>query len=352
MKHFISVITFGIIVFFLTSQVGQLLRPDNRGADMWPDYYAEENDTIDVVFIGSSSIYRYWIPTQAYDEQGFTSALLASGGQNIRLAPYIMKEAVRSQDADLIVVEVRSLLTRGADAGESLDVANFETAVVAAGMKPSINRLKMIQDVYDESQFEKVMLMFPILKYHDNIFEFDAEMFADRIRNEGSEFKFARQTYKVKVVSDPVYADNGKTYLTDEELGYIDDIQEMADELGKTVLFVSTPYSPNEKQSSAQLEIDEYISAKGYNFIDLNNYVDEIGLDFGTDYYNRTHTNIAGARKVTSYLAQYIEDNYEISTELTESQRSDWEAECDGWHTEEEALLGKWQEAVDEANGD
>ena len=75
---------------------------------------------------------------------------------------------------------------------------------------------------------------------------------------------------------------------------------------------------PSKGQASKQLQLDEYIASKGYDYLNMNNVLDELNLDYSTDFYNSKHVNIAGAKKVTTYLAQYIEDNYGLQSKLTD----------------------------------
>lgn len=94
-KKVISILLFFVILLYSISKVGQFARPDESDAEAWAEYYAEEKDTVNVLMIGSSAIFRYWNPPQAYEEQDFTSAMLASSIQDLNMAPYIMEEAVK-----------------------------------------------------------------------------------------------------------------------------------------------------------------------------------------------------------------------------------------------------------------
>ena len=105
-KGTVSILSVLLMLFYILSRAGQLAIPEDFDSNVWASYYAEEDNTINTVLIGSSAMYRYWLPTRAYEEQGFTSALLATAGQDIRLIPYTMEEAVKSQDVDLFVVEL------------------------------------------------------------------------------------------------------------------------------------------------------------------------------------------------------------------------------------------------------
>lgn len=347
-KGFCSILIFFSIVLYVISKAGQLARPDDNDTDVWAEYYAEENDTIDAIVIGSSAIYRYWIPTQAYEEQDFTSAMIASASQDIRQVPYIMEEAVKSQDADVIVVEMRNIVARNMEDAISPEEQQYRLELLSAEMNPSFTRLKMIYALHDGTWMEKLEVAFPLLKYHNNLVEYDRDFLVERLKNEPSENKFAKQRSEVKVKKKPNYAASEEVKLSDEAKSYIDAIEKKADELGKEVLLIFTPYDPAEVQINEQLAIDAYCEEMGYECLDLNLYVDEIGLDYSTDFYNGKHTNIAGARKFTSYLAKYLKTEYGLQENMTEKQRESWTEACKVWEAEEEKLLEKWEKNVEE----
>ena len=60
------------------------------------------------------------------------------------------------------------------------------------------------------------------------------------------------------------------------------------------MLFIATPYVPDESQIREHLAADAYCEKQGYDCLDLNQYVDEMDIDFKTDFFNPKHTNIAG----------------------------------------------------------
>ena len=49
------------------------------------------------------------------------------------------------------------------------------------------------------------------------------------------------------------------------------------------MLFIATPYVPDESQIREHLAVDAYCEKQGYDCLDLNQYVDEMDIDFKTD---------------------------------------------------------------------
>ena len=106
---FIVVLLCGLLYY------GKIFRPDSAsepGFDVWSWFYEEDDNTLDVVLLGSSAIYRYWAAPLAYEQQGFTSFVVAHPCQRFSATPLIIDEIERSQNPDLIVVETRELLDR------------------------------------------------------------------------------------------------------------------------------------------------------------------------------------------------------------------------------------------------
>ena len=112
------------------------------------------------------------------------------------------------------------------------------------------------------------------------------------------------------------------------------------------MLLIFTPYKPRKDQIVEQKQIGEYCKKQGYDYLDMNLYVDDIGIDYSTDLYNGKHTNVAGSQKVTSYLAKYMKQQYGLSADLDKEQRSEWQHACELWHEERTTLMQKWEDNI------
>ena len=51
---------------------------------------------------------------------------------------------------------------------------------------------------------------------------------------------------------------------------------------------------------------------KGIPFLNMNYYLDEIGIDGDTDFGTSRHLSVNGARKATMFLGNYLKENYEL----------------------------------------
>ncbi|MDO5154568.1 MAG: hypothetical protein Q4D51_01250 [Eubacteriales bacterium] len=342
----IKILAWMMIFVFLVNSLGIFVRPQEKDYDVWHYFYKEDNDTLNTLFIGSSAMYRYWIPTQAYEEQNFTSYMLAQSSQDMRTIPYIMEEAVKSQDVDLFVVETRPVVTDRAKILRGIFEQKEETyylSRVTVGMKASLTRAKLIHDllVEDEENLE-MEWMFPLLKYHDTLLEMTWKDIKKRLFLGKHSYKFARQVSSITPQEQMQYVDEEPYVLTREDKEKIDAIVEKANALEKDVLFIATSYIPTDLRYYLQKDLDDYMEQKQYSYVNLNQK-NEIGLDYSTDFYDENHVNIAGARKTTSYLADYLANHYTFHNRLSERQSQEWELAKETWKKKEKKLMKKWK---------
>jgi hypothetical protein len=84
----------------------------------------------------------------------------------------------------------------------------------------------------------------------------------------------------------------------------------------------------------------------GLTYLELYYDIDEMGLDSSVDYRDKKdHVNQTGAEKVTQYMLDYIEENYDLQDQRETNQRwnSDYEkykalvqSQYDAYYSDEE----------------
>ncbi|MBP3268501.1 MAG: hypothetical protein J6M07_09335, partial [Ruminococcus sp.] len=126
--------------------------------------------------------------------------------------------------------------------------------------------------------------------------------------------------------------------ITDVGLEEFEKLLEHCNDEGiENILFLWAPhYVPLEDRSRD--EIARMISEHGYDFLNCDEKLDEIGIDPDTDYYNSEHLNIFGNEKFSKYMAHYMMDNYSIKTTHTEEVDKLWE-ECVEYSVDKYAIL-------------
>ena len=115
-----------------------------------------------------------------------------------------------------------------------------------------------------------------------------------------------------------------------EVLDYCDSLPE-----DKEVLFVLSPYSVKKPQMPKFNTAMDMVKERGYTVINFNTpeMYEELDIDWDHDFYNSKHVNYIGAEKYTSWLSEYIKENYDLEDHRGDSRYESWEtayeAYCD-----------------------
>ena len=79
----------------------------------------------------------------------------------------------------------------------------------------------------------------------------------------------------------------------------------------------------------------DMVKERGYTVINFNTpeMYEELDIDWDHDFYNSKHVNYIGAEKYTSWLSEYIKENYDLEDHRGDSRYESWEtayeAYCD-----------------------
>ena len=103
-------------------------------------FYSEKENTIDVLYLGTSASNRYFISPIAYKETGLTAFTLATMGMPLFFfVPNLIEEAEKTQDPELYIIELRSVVK------EKDMVTDAHIRRVTDSMKFSSNRTDAIK---------------------------------------------------------------------------------------------------------------------------------------------------------------------------------------------------------------
>lgn len=339
--------------FSVKASAAESLKPQQG---MLSTFYTEDKDSADVVFIGSSAVYRFISPAQMYAKYGITSLNYASAGLDIHTTAGIIREVVNYQHPKLIVIEMRNYINNcdnymegtGYTARQLRNKENFLKQFVA-NMPASANRTKVISDTvtplfgYDATKWE-LENFYPKYKTDNKTAEQLQKLITKNYKSKKYTYtkvsSYKGDRYKGTVGSigiTPVKAKNYAKYkktknITGEWLQVLNDIIGEAKACGTKVLFMSTPHPTDKKSIAYENKMGQILKANGFKYLNCNKYYKKIGLDFSCDYYDEKHTNISGMVKVTNFVGKYIKNNYKLKkSKLTSSQKSEWKQASKLW---------------------
>lgn len=319
-------------------------------------FYAQDKDSIDVAFVGSSALYRFISPTEMYENYGITSTNYATANMSAYCMPGVIDELLDYQNPKVIVIEIRNYINNAyteMHGGEYTEKELLEKESMfnrlVNNMPVSFNRMKIIHDtVPNMLGQEEFDWQFEYMKTHNNwkdiklgdVVEYlkknlSSEKTVDDFDGNyyGVDYKGTVAKASVKYSEDRDFSDfEDKSEISGEWLEVMQKVVDKAKSCGTKVMFLTTPYPTTAEKVSYENFLEGYFADQGVDFLNCNKLYDEIGIDFSTDFYDTAHANVSGMVKVTNYLGKYIVNKYGLEkTELTEEQKEEWDIAADKW---------------------
>ncbi len=274
------------------------LNRTDAGCIQLADFYRLEEDTVDVLFVGSSHVYYSINTCNLYDDYGIASYLLASPAQPVWISYYFLQEALKTQSPRLVVFDVCTLYKKQSDVG----AASLPSLI---SMKPSREKWKAIRAVNQEEKLlDAVSAFFSFPYYHTRYDE------------------LTRQDYE-----------NTKRVRYQKNI---------------PLLLVNSPYL-NQTEEKQKAYNYVFAIAKEYNipFLD-SNFVKEMQIDFAKDLLEPSHLNYYGSEKYTDYLAKWIKAHCPLPDRRADKRYQSWEEMSRKFeHTE---LYGRALQAISTAS--
>ena len=359
-KNFIRPLTAAlafVMIFVLTiTTLTYILRPNIDTKSRFMGFYAEPKDSLDIVIIGSSPSYSFISTPQLYGEYGIKAYPLGSNVQRPIAGRFLVREAEKTQSPKLYMFEMR--MYTGIEEGLGSNMAY--TREVTDNMKYSFNRIAainaMVTTHMTDIDTEKYTYYFDIFKYHSN---WDSLIRPAQWR--GWRFTVP-DPYKGYKITDKVGPAEAPAVPADPVPGGLDKYQEQAladllvelKDVDAQVLFYVTPYVLEDGTAEKLAHIRDVVEAAGYDYLDMNLYYDEIGLDFSSDFSDYgIHTNAVGAQKCTVFIGNYLREHYDLPDHRTDEDKASdpsWNEAYEKWHAEYEAALPVIDRRIEEGD--
>lgn len=279
-----------ILVMFILGLAGLLIGssyiflPKSNGLNSGMEEFkangilGEKENSIDVLFLGDSELYCSVIPLQIWQDSGYTSYVCGTSGQTLDYTEVMLKRTFEKQSPKIVVMETHA-----------------------------IYRKFTVKNVI----FTKVSDYFSVFRYHNRW----KTMKLDEI-NKPAEYTFTDECkgYRLKTLAKPAVKDNSYMAPTERSVPIekinrqsVERIKKLCDENEAKLVFVSTPSTINWNYMRHN-GIAALAKELGCEYIDLNLLTAEVPIDWKNDTVDKgDHMNYFGAKKVTSYLSEYLD---------------------------------------------
>lgn len=307
---YIRVICFLVIFFMLASTAQYYLQYRERYNDNSSfqiiNFYKEDKNSMDAVFIGSSITFSYYSPLFAYNSYGLKTTNYSSSGMGMLAYRYAIEEVRKYQKDALIVLTITP----------NYEMQYLGVHFMSDYMPMSKNKIAFLTRYFTqegESILNSISFYATIMEYHDRWAEMDAD---DFIIDEGIKGATRHHYYlsTVNDISENHYVSEEKQEMPKKMNYFMSDLLDYCDEKGEhNIVFLLPPKSYSEDEYKQFNSLSELISSRGYEVLDLRDSHEQIGLFMDQDYYDINHTNIHGSIKYTDYMARYVMEKRECS---------------------------------------
>lgn len=307
---------FGISLFVLTgSLLSDLVRQkwnyseNNAAQFIVQGYYEEPARSLDVLFLGASTVRNGMSPMQMYEEYGFTGYSRATSVQAPVISYNLLLETMETQDLKAVVIDATSLVQK-TDNLEEMEGKYHEAIDYMPMSKYKWNIISQITQKQGYSPFD---FLFPVYRYHDRWSELEKQDFTYQSWRKDYPYK---GQYPILTIKKYAFTDDymKKEILQDtnheldnESAYYFDQIAAVCSANDIELVMIKTPVSSWDWAKHDLVE--RYAELSGASFIDFNlpGLREEIGFDPASDFCDDgRHPNITGARKMSSYVGNYL----------------------------------------------
>lgn len=281
------------------------------------NFYKLEKNSMDMVYIGASTVFTNYSAPLAWKEFGYTSYSLATNAAPMGIAKSMLIEVQKTQKPKIIVIDINGILYN-----DKMESAEGATRLWIDNMPFSKNKFDTINELIPKD--ERLAYYFPLLKYHSNwpqLYDCLKASLDELTNTDKVNLASIGMQGNTKIAPQKKYVDIKKYNetlpmhkLSGERLK--DLLEYCKQENLSNIIFTNMPRYYSQKmlpERNRNNKAKELIKAYGYECIDMDDYVKEIGLNPEKDFYNPNHLNIYGQRKLTKYFGDLINKRYHLS---------------------------------------
>ena len=322
-KFIYKVVVFLCLLSIVAFRVNQTLVPkylfkeEFALTETYSGFYKLEQNSVSVLFLGSSHSGAAFNPQDLYDEYKITSYNLSSPKQTVWESYYWLKETLQYQSPQVVVLDSYMLC-------RELNQLESRTRMALDNMRLGSVKLEAIDTActFDESQ-NRISYLLPNIRYHERwskLNETDFNWREDVIppsKLKGFFLHMDKCGY-----ADYVPFEAGESeieYFCSADKIYLDKIVQLCRENNIDLILVKSPtlYQTLERHNA----VAEYADLNNLKFFDFNEKTlyEKIGFDYSEDMCDNSvtgdmnaHANPAGARKMTYFLGDILLSDYGI----------------------------------------
>ncbi len=263
-------------------------------------FYNEPEDSLDVMFFGSSHMYCSIDPRMLEEQTGLKSYVFATQQQPLWISYHYLKEALKTQSPETVVLEVHMVV-------QEEDYAEEGTLHSAVNpIKLSKNKVEMVYAAVPKGERRNYIL--DIFKYHDRWEELTRDDYTFEHFDALDPLRGFVQLETVTVIEsrDELESVVSVGKPMDKSMEYLEKFVELSREEGFELILIKAPSNATVEEKMLYNAVETFALDNGITFVDFNMHFDQLGLDLTTDFYDRRHLNVNGVAKFVPYFGVFL----------------------------------------------
>ena len=282
------------------------------------EFYKEPKNSLDIVFVGDSSVYTGISPMQLWEEHGIASYDLGLPTQRVWDSYYWIKEVFRYQKPKLIVIDTGEFFK------ESPTTPEFQRYIYD-DMKIGEPKIQGITAKVQKNSRETVIsYLFPVARFHSRwseLADYDFLLYEGEYPSvyKGQVLLNGRKPYIIGKKKKRIL----KNMIRKNVAFYLEKIKNETELNNAKLVLVSVP-NPKTWNDDRAKEINDWAIKHNVDFIDLND-TSKVDIDWLDETEDAgIHLNWKGAKRVTSYLGNYLTQKYRLVNHKSEKEYEQW----------------------------
>jgi hypothetical protein len=321
MKGIIAFICFIIALAIMINGLSKIFIPkwkenDSMQTYMMRGFYDEKKDSIKVLNVGDSDVYRGVSPNIIWNTAKIPSYTLSSSSQRMWQSYYLIKHALNYQSPEVIFLEVNACRY---DSGREIAMMHqfFDNMLL-----DQVKWEALQDEVFEFTPSQKLNFLFPILEFHSRYSELTKEDFTLGLGNlhyaeKGFAMKTEIQPYKGSMTYMKKKKDKN-FHISVKTKKYLDMIVKLCKERNIRLVLFKTPEPTNWRLEHHEA-VNEYAKTHHLDFLDYNIGKQLSLFDMEKDTMDKgTHLNVYGAEKLSKSLAEYLQNILKIEPETNQ----------------------------------
>lgn len=300
---------------------------NNAAQQIVQGYYAEEKNSLDVLYLGASTIRNSISPLEMWAEYGFTGYSRATSIQTPIVSYYLLLETLEKHDLKAVVIDATTLVNVTNDKteleGKMHEAIDF--------MRLSKYKAQLIEDtarIYDMSRLDFYSSLY---RYHDRWSDLEEQDF--NYHTWGRHYPYKGQYPVLKTTRYQFPEDYMQEGIRQDTDFYIDPIAseyfgkivDLCKEKKIEIILIKTPVANWDWNKHET--VSGFADANSVSFLDfcIPELQKEIGFNEKQDFCDDgRHPNISGGKKISRYVGKYLKEHCKLKDKRENEDYEQW----------------------------